>query len=239
MQYKIEPTNNLDKREAKHIFGGLQKNYGLAGGIYAQYLTQNLEEVIDLAMNTQAIFDTRAKIDTRERFWSGMAAANLTGGLIAKKLGLHNIDTKRVFDWAVNEIVDMQGNTQLHMEDYGAVIGEFLLKYNPNILVINRHSTSKSGIAATPIVNPRNSIMVRYEPDTRRIYIIRTALRGFCVDKQVTFNDLLDRLSRDGSYLATVRVRLDIGTDTFAPPVEALEFDSDLLGIAPPTADVS
>jgi hypothetical protein len=36
MQYKIEPTGNLDKSEAKHIFGGLQNNYGLAGGIYGR-----------------------------------------------------------------------------------------------------------------------------------------------------------------------------------------------------------
>ena len=239
MQYKIDPTNNLDKREAKHLFGKLQSNYGLAGGIYAQYLTQNLEEIIDQTMKTQATFDSRAKIDTRERFWSGMAAANLTGALVAQRLGLHDIDVRRVFNWAVKEVITMQGNTQLRMDDYGAVIGEFLLKYNPNILVINRHSTSKSGIAATPIVNPRSSIMVRYEPDTRRIYIIRSALRMFCVDKQITFNDLLDSLSRDGSYLATVRARLDIGTDTYAPPVEALEFDSDLLGVVPPTANAS
>jgi hypothetical protein len=236
MQYKIEPTNNLDKREAKQIFGKLQSNYGLAGGIYAQYLLQNLEEIVDQALKTQAIFDSRAKIDTRERFWSGMAAANLTAGLVAQKLGLHNIDVSRVFDWAVKEVQIMQGNTQLHMEDYSAVIGEFLLKYNPNILVINKHSSSKSGIAATPIVSPRASIMVRYEPDTRRIYIIRTSLRLFCVDKQITFNDLLDSLSRDGSYLSTVRVRLDVGTDTHAPPVEALEFDSDMLGVSPPNA---
>jgi hypothetical protein len=164
------------------------------------------------------------------------AAANLTAGLVAQKLGLHNIDVSRVFDWAVKEVQIMQGNTQLHMEDYSAVIGEFLLKYNPNILVINKHSTSKSGIAATPIVSPRASIMVRYEPDTRRIYIIRTSLRLFCVDKQITFNDLLDSLSRDGSYLSPVRVRLDVGTDTHAPPVEALEFDSDMLGVSPPNA---
>jgi len=233
MQYKIDPTNNLDKAEAKRIFGGLQNNYGLAGGIYAQYLLQNLEEVTDSILKTQAIFDQRANIDNRERFWSGIAACNLTGGLIARNLGLHDIDVKRVFEWSVKEVKTMRNATNLSMDDYAAVIGEFLLKHNMNILVINRHSTSKSGIAASPIVYPRSSIIVRYEPDTRRILIVRSVLREFCVDRQITFNDLLEGLDREGSFISSSRTRLDTGTDIKAPPVEALEFDADKLGVAP------
>ena len=184
MQYKIDPTNNIDKREAKRIFGGLQSNFGLAGAPYAQYLVQNLEEVIDACLKTQRLFDNMAHIEQRERFWSATAAANLTGALIAKNLGLHDIDVKRVFDWAVKEVGNMQASTRLSMDDYAAVVGEFLLKFNMNILVINHHSTSKSGVAATPIVQPRSSIVVRYEPDTQKIFIIRTALKEFCVDRQ-------------------------------------------------------
>jgi hypothetical protein len=72
---------------------------------------------------------------------------------------------------------------------------------------------------------------VRHEPDTRRIYIIRQELKNFCVLKQVTFNDLLSGLNKTGAFIAEVRTRLDIGTDISAPPVVALEFDSDLLGV--------
>ena len=49
--------------------------------------------------------------------------------------------------------------------------------------------------------------------------------------KQVTFTDLLTGLNKTGAFVAEVRTRLDIGTDISAPPVVALEFDSDLLGI--------
>lgn len=233
MQYKIDPTNNLDKASAKHIFGRLHSNYGLAGLPYAQYLVQNLEEIVDLALKVQARFDKAVNIDTRERFWSGMAAANLTGGLIAHKLGLHSINHKRVFDWAVAEISDMQSTTRLTFNDYATIVGEFLLKHNLNILVVNKYSSSKSGIAAAPLLLPRGALVVRYEPDTRRIYIIRQSLKDFCVLKQITFTDLLTALNKTGAFIAEVRTRLDIGTDISAPPVVALEFDSDLLGVAP------
>jgi hypothetical protein len=231
MQYKIDPTNNLDRASAKQVFGRLHSNYGLAGLPYAQYLVQNLEEVVDTALKVQARFDKAVNIDTRERFWSGMAGANLTGAVVAARLGLHDINHKRVFDWAVAEVSEMQTATKLSYNDYATIVGEFLLKHNLNTLVINKHSTSKSGIAASPLMLPKGPLVVRHEPDSRRVFIIRQALKDFCVLKQVTFTDLLTGLNKTGAFVAEVRTRLDIGTDISAPPVVALEFDSDLLGI--------
>ncbi|WP_372825467.1 DUF927 domain-containing protein [Polaromonas sp.] len=233
MQYKIDPTNNLDKASAKHVFGRLQSNYGHAGGKYAQFLVQNLEECIDTTLKLQIKLDKAVKIETRERFWSGMAASNLAGGMFAYKLGLHNISYKRVFDWAVEEIQAMQGTTRLTFNDYATVIGEFLLKHNLNILVVNKYSSSRAGIAAAPILIPRGALMIRYEPDTKKIYIVRQALKDYCAAKQITFTDLLSGLNLTGAFIAEVRVRLDVGTEINAPPVVALEFDADLLGIEP------
>jgi energy-coupling factor transporter ATP-binding protein EcfA2 len=236
MQYRIDPTNNLDKASAKHIFGRLQSNYGHAGGPYAQFLVQNLEEVIDATLKLQVKLDKAVNIETRERFWSGMAAANLAGGMFAHKLGLHEIDYKRVFDWSVEEIKSMQGSVRLSFNDYATVVGEFLLKHNMNILVVNKYSTSKAGIAAAPLLTPRGALIVRYEPDTKKIFIVRQALKDYCAAKQITFTDLLSGLNSTGAFISEVRTRLDIGTEITAPPVVALEFDADLLGVEPDTA---
>jgi hypothetical protein len=233
MQYRIDPTNNLDKASAKQIFGRLQSNYGHAGGPYAQFLVQNLEECIDTTLKLQVKLDKAVKIETRERFWSGMAAANLAGAMFANKLGLHEINYKRVFDWAVEEIKGMQTAVRPTFNDYATVVGEFLLKHNLNILVVNRFSTSKAGIAAVPLLLPRGALIVRYEPDTKKIFIVRQALRDFCVAKQITFSDLLSGLNSTGAFIAETRTRLDVGTEISAPPVVALEFDADLLGIEP------
>jgi len=240
MQYKIDPTNNLDKARAKHIFGGLQRHHGLAGQPYAQYLVQNLEEVVEQAMRMQMRFDDAVKIQTRERFWSATVAANLTGALIASsQLGLHNINTRRVFDWVVEEVKSMQDNTRLNYTDFAALIGEFLLNHNANILVCNRKSTSRNNVAAAPLVMPRGPLIIRYEPDTRRMYIIKHELRKYCVEKQISYADMLTELNKSGAFTGELRTKLDVGTEINAPPVIALEFDADLLGVdmsGPPTA---
>ena len=235
MQYRIDPTNNLDKATAKQIFGRLQSNYGHAGGKYAQFLVQNLEECIDTTLKLQVKLDKAVNIETRERFWSGMAASNLAGGMFAHKLGLHEINYKRVFDWSVEEIKSMQGSVRLNFNDYATVVGEFLLKHNLNILVVNKYSTSKAGIAAAPLLLPRGALIVRYEPDTKKIFIVRQALKDYCAAKQITFTDLLSGLNSTGAFIAEVRTRLDVGTEISAPPVVALEFDADLLGVEPDT----
>jgi len=144
---------------------------------------------------------------------------------------LHDINYKHVFDWLVEEIKRMQTAVRPTFNDYATVVGEFLLKHNTNTLVVNKYSTSKAGIAAAPLVVPRGPLIVRYEPDTKKLYIVRQELRNFCVSRQITFSDLLSGLNNTGAFVAEVRTRLDIGTELQTPPVVALEFDADLLGV--------
>jgi uncharacterized protein (DUF927 family) len=232
-QYKIDPTNNLSRHEAKRIFGRLQSNYGRAGPIYAQYLVSNLEEIIDFLFQVQDKFDNDAGIETRERYRSGIAAANIAGAIIAKNLGLHDINVRAVHEWAVSTVQEQHAAVVNTPYDYASIIGEFLFKNNNNILVVNKVSTSKAGIAAAPIVLPKGALLVRYEPDTKRLFIISSALKQFCVERQITFRDMLGTLNRSKAFIASVRTRMDSGLEFQAPPVEALEFDADVLGITP------
>jgi hypothetical protein len=239
MQYRIDPTNNISKHEAKRLFGRLLGNYGHAGPMYAQWLVQNLEEAIDFAHKVQAKIDEATSLESRERFWSATAAANIAGGMLARNLGIHDIDTSRIFRWVVNEIGTMRDAVRKNYDDYATIIGEFLLRHTTNTLVANRHSTSKAGIAAAPIVVPRGALVIRFEPDTKRVFIISSALKQFCVDKQITYNEMLSALNQTGAFIGHVRTRLDVGMDMQAPPVDALEFDADALGVEPSTDEAN
>jgi hypothetical protein len=42
-------------------------------------------------------------------------------------------------------------------------------------------------------------------------------------------------LNNTGAFIGEIRAKLDVGTEINAPPVVALEFDADLLGIGAPT----
>ena len=194
-------------------------------------LKENMKILVayDGSSYAKRALDDAVKIESRERFWSATVAANLTGALIAnRQLGLHNINVRRVFDWMVEEVKTMQDNTRLNYNDFAAIVGEFLLMYNANILVCNRKSTSRNNIAAAPLVTPRGALKVRYEPDTKCLYIIKHELRQYCVEKQVSFGDLTTELSKTGAYIGELRTKLDLGTEINAPPVIAIEFDADL-----------
>jgi hypothetical protein len=226
MQYKIDPTTNLDKREAKRIFGKLQSNYGLAGQPYAQYLVQNLEECVDNCMRVQKKFDEAVNIETRERFWSATVAANIAGSLIAgKQLGLHNINTKRVFDWVVEEVKTMQGAVRLSIEDYATIVGEFLLQHNLNILVVNKHSTSRNNIAAAPIVMPRGPLIVRYEPDTKLMFIAAKKFKEYCVTYQINYKETIKELKAKGMLTKVHNKRLSKGMQLVTGAVYCLWLD--------------
>ena len=72
--------------------------------------------------------------------------------------------------------------------------------------------------------------------DTHRMYVIKQELKKYCVEKQIPFGDLLTELNKTGAFVGELRTKLDMGTEINAPPVIALEFDADLLGVAPATS---
>jgi hypothetical protein len=59
------------------------------------------------------------------------------------------------------------------------------------------------------------------------------------VDKQITYNEMLSALNQTGAFIGHVRTRLDVGMDMQAPPVDALEFDADALGVEPSTDEAN
>ena len=73
--------------------------YGHAGTVYIQYVMKNLEEVKKLRDSVQAKIDEVAGLTAENRFWSAGAANNLTGVLVAKKIGLVNYDTNKLFKY--------------------------------------------------------------------------------------------------------------------------------------------
>jgi uncharacterized protein (DUF927 family) len=100
IEYKIPTTKRSRTTSAKYKFDiELPENYGHAGDIYAEYLVNNLEEVKGAIRQIQEKVDREFKITQKERFWSAIIAANITGGFIARNLGLIDWDIQRIYQW--------------------------------------------------------------------------------------------------------------------------------------------
>jgi len=225
IEFQIPVNSVMNKIEADEIFSQLDNNYGQAGRVYLQWLVSNLEEAIDMVKQIQIVIDKKVKFSGRERFWSGVAACNIAGAMIAKKLGLIDIDIKRVFEWMVAEFSKMRHEIKAPPTNQASTIGEFLNEFRGSILVINDAADKRSGMAQLPIVEPKFDLLARIEPDTKKLFISAKHLRQFCTKNQITLKDVLNTLAAEGIYEKTVKKRMAKGTKIEGLPTDAFMFD--------------
>ena len=225
IEYQIPETSLITKAEADELFPKMFLNYGHAGRPYLQWLVGNLEEAIDMVKQVQLVIDKKVKFSGRERFWSGVAACNIAGGMIAKRLGLIDIDIKRVFEWMIKEFSQMRHEIKPPATNQASVIGEFLNEHRGSILVINDAADNRTGMHQLPIVEPKYDLLVRMEPDTKKLFISAKHLRKFCTDNRITLKDALKALESDGIYEKTVKKRMAKGTKIEGLATDAFMFD--------------
>jgi hypothetical protein len=226
IEYQIPATNIISKEEAGEIFPKLYSNYGHAGKIYLQWLVGNLEEAIKMVKETQIILDREIRFSGRERFWSGVAACNLAGAMIARRLGLIDFDIQRTYQWCVKEFNKMRFDIKPPATNHASIIGEFLDSHRGSVLVINGQVDGRTGMEQLPIVEPKFELLVRIEPDANLMFINAGKLRKFCSDRQVTLKDVLAALTEDGSYAGKDKKRMGKGTKIAGVATDVHVFDT-------------
>ena len=225
IEYQIPETTLITKAEADELFPKMFTNYGHAGRPYLQWLVANLEEAVDMVKQVQLVIDQKVKFSGRERFWSGIAACNIAGAMIAKKLGIIDIDIKRVFEWMIKELSQMRQDIKPPASNHASAIGEFLNEHRGSILVINDAADNRTGLHQLPIVEPKYELLVRIEPDTQKLFISAKHLRKFCTENRITLKDVLSALTSDGVYDKIVKKRMAKGTSIEGLPTDAFMFD--------------
>lgn len=226
IEYELPVSGNLSKAEADAIFPKLYDNYGHAGLIYAKWLIGNLEEAVDIVRKVQEKIDLAVKFTSRERFWSAVAACNIAGAYIAKKLGLHDIDVGRVLNWTIGMLRGLRLEIRPPSDDKTSVIGEYINENTNSMAIVNGELDKRTNVEALPILEPKNGkLLIRMEPDTRKLYITVKHFRQYCAENQITLKDLLTSMAADGIYIGTQKKRMAKGTKIPSPAVDAYVFD--------------
>tara|TARA_R110000868_G_scaffold398013_1_gene670950 strand:- start:187 stop:1296 length:1110 start_codon:yes stop_codon:yes gene_type:complete len=227
LEYRIEQTNNLSKPQANKIFEGkLLSNYGVAGESYIQYLTQNLPKVIDIAKRCQERLDREVGLDAKERFWSAVIACNITGAYIAKALNLIDLDVDRIYRWAMDELVPTLRDQITEPEiDFIGVLGAYQNANWNKFLIIDGEADKRTAMQPSPIQEPRNEMIGRWEPDTGIVYIFTRSLRTFCAEQQIIFKDFIKSLTAQGIAKGSIKKRLGKGTALDSAPVDTHMFN--------------
>lgn len=226
VEYKIDYSDAIETALAKEMFDHqLKANYGHAGEIYAKWLVENLEEAKELVRSIQAKIDKELKLTQRERFWSAVLASNIAGGLIAKNLGLISWDMKAIYNWATKMMLGLRVEVKPPATDVVSVIGDYINRHMQNILVVKDEVDRRSAIVTAPIQEPRGELLIRYEPDTKKMFLAAKAFKNDCVKYQVNYKDTVNQLEKKGIFLGTQNKRLSKGMQIVSPGVHCLMFD--------------
>ena len=227
IEYKIDYTSALDQNFAKEMFDRqLMENYGHAGPIYAEYLVKHRDEVYRSVLKTQRDVDARLRLTQRERFWSAILASNLAGGVIAKRVGLLDWNLETISDWACTMVEDIRTQVVAPLNNELGIFGDFMNRHYQNMLVIDNDIDKRSGLARPPRVEPRGELIIRYEPDTNRLFIVCKAFRNDCVKLQHNYQDTVNALKKRGILINLDDKRMGKGTNLMSTNVHALEFDT-------------
>lgn len=227
LEINVKPDPHDDPAWSRDHFGRLLNNYGHAIEPYSQAILGQLPMVQQKMAEFQRKVDAAADIKNTERFWSAMVMLSVTGGAIAKQLGLHDIAIKPVFDFGVNLVKETRIRNREHMFDADDYLGGFLQRHFHEILVINGNRDKRTGLEHGPIREPRGALTVRYEPDTKMLYIVVKSYRDDCAKNFTNFDESLTPYRKTKALVEIKKKRMTSGTvaNTQAP-VNALCFDT-------------
>ena len=221
LEFEYTPGNNLNKEDSDLIFKQIHTHFGVAGEPYIQHVLREMGGVQDALDKMQLAVDRGAGLTQRERYWSSAATTILVGGLMARQAGVLDFtdeDFARVFKWCVANLKNKRGHATKVAHDPSTMLGSFLSEHINDTLVISGVTTRKTGdIPPVPKREPRGKLYVRYEFDTQTLYVNKPKFRQYCGDGHVSFNSVLERLTKDGKYLGDKKMRMGKGLHISEP----------------------
>lgn len=190
----------MTKQQLDEVFGQLAVNYGVAGPVFIQYVVAHTEAVRRMLTKMQEKIDQELGFDQSDRYYSSGLACAFTAALIAKKCGLIDHDIPRIYQYAIATTRQMKATQDALIGNAAMVAQETLTAFiNENVnnaLVID--SAIKGAMPPAPIQSPRGQLRMRYEPNTKELFVTAGEYRKFFTGRQVDVRESLRHLAEAG-----------------------------------------
>ena len=230
LEFRVDYTDLevISTEEGKDIFDHmLNSNYGMAGEVYMQWVIANLDEVKQTLLKVQKKIDKELRLTQRERNYSAAVAANITGGLIAKQLGLIDWDMKRIYSHIGPKIIELRAEVSTPMSTPAEIIADYMIRHYNNMLIVDGETTTrgKGTPIKIPVAEPKGPLLIRIEPDTKLLYLTAKEFKKDCVELQISYRDTLEELAKIGILKEVDTKRIAKGSKVLAPGVRCLVLD--------------
>ena len=249
---RISTPTDQSKEFTDKLFGALEKCFGVAGPIFVQYLVTNREAVQDYLRAMQIRIDREVNFARGDRYYSAICAIAFTGAHIGNELGLWNYDIPRIYQHALEAVVDVRDSNAESVGNSQSMAVEALSKYLADnlggALIIDTKGPDGVYLPAPQTVL-RGALKYRYEPMVRELIIPAADFKHYLVTRRIDVKTALSSLRAEG--LLTPNAQGDITTvrrplagvvgSMGAPVTRCYVFDTTKLGNMPlpSAADVS
>ena len=118
-----------------------------------------------------------------------------------------------IYDKTTEEVARMSVETKAPLSNANATIADYVYRHNNNILVVEDGVDNRSHLPSAPIREPKGELVIRYEPDTKLMFIKVGHFNQDCVKYQAAKGDTVRELKEKGVYVTTKNKRLAKGMD--------------------------
>lgn len=230
MEFYIDYSNPdiISAEYGKKMFDHqLNENYGHAIVPFIQYILNNPEGVKKDILAIQAKIDRDMRLTTRERIWSALTAANVAAGYIACKIGLIDFDMKRIYRVAGALIEQLKKETKAPLDNYVATLGAFVTRNLNNMLEVADGVDQRTSKASAPRIEPKHGrLVMRYEPDTGKLFIPVKELKAEFAKDDTDYLSFIADLKSKGIYLKSDNKRMSKGMAITSPAQRCAIFDA-------------
>lgn len=203
-EVRIDGNGIIDKATADAALKKLEKNYGVAGDVYARYLVDNKEAILEQLEITASRIEAELKIRSPERFWSALLACVFVGGQIAKDLGLHRYDMDKLYAWAAKHVEKMRATVEEKTTDAISVLGNFLGSKVRNTLVVIQ---GKPRDTLMPHLRDATHVRLEIDKGLALAYVDQKAITDYCKLNAVSMSWLSEKLKEEKVLVETGKAK--------------------------------
>jgi len=215
------------KAETDVFAANIEKCYGHAGPIYVQHIINNLDQVKQLIGSVQPKVDKEGGLTSENRFWSAGPSLALSGGILAKNLGLIQFDMAAIHRWIIKVLKDNKDKSKDMAVSIEQTLNEYINEHYDNILRIKSTSDlrKQDGTVLDSLIQPetvpRNKLVARYETDIKKLYLVPKPFRMWCGEQQINYSAFVQEMM-DKLKAKKMKMRLGKGTHFRMPPTDVL-----------------
>lgn len=195
LELRVPSTTVYNKNDFERKFEmPMRRNYGHAGRVYIEFITQNRAQVEALLHKVMKRLDYLLQVTAEERVWSALAATNIAGFMVAKLCGLHTMSAKPLFDYIVTQIRHMRERAVETTQTAPEAAAEYLNQFVQGIIVVDEWVPESRGANTTLVEPPRRAVIGRYDRVSGQVWIASGLFKAWCVKNGRVYQDTVNEL---------------------------------------------